>query len=274
MSFFSAENLSAGYSHNLILNNISFDVEKGSLTGILGANGSGKTTLLKAICGLLPHTGICCLNGKKLDGMPTRELSRICSYIPQRSGITVDIPVLDVVLMGFNPHLKLLEQPDAAMRARASEALSEVGLGGLEEKNYQHLSEGQKQLCILARTFIEDSLLLLLDEPESALDIRCRYRMLYTLKRWVKSGERTALVTLHDPTLALTVCDTLIFLDNGQVAGKCSTGYDSPEYLETLLRKIYGNVRLLSAALRDGKSRLALFYDEDALTSSITEQNN
>ena len=95
--------LCAGYGKESVLKNISFSLVAGQLTGILGANGCGKTTLLKAICGILPHGGSCVLDGIKLEDCSPRELARRCSYIPQRSGITIDISVLDVVLMGFNP---------------------------------------------------------------------------------------------------------------------------------------------------------------------------
>ena len=163
MSLFSAVNISAGYGGKNIVQNLSFSVEKGLLTGILGANGSGKTTLLKAICSILPHSGECCLNGKRLENLSARQLARCCSYIPQRSGISIDISALDVVLMGFNPWLGLLERPDRAMRSAARQVLEQVGLTGRENTNYLHLSEGQKQLCILARTLVADSQLLLLD---------------------------------------------------------------------------------------------------------------
>ena len=190
MSFFSAQGISAGYGGNNIIKDISFTVEAGCLTGILGANGSGKTTLLKAVCGILPHSGACTLDGKKLEALSPRELARHCGYIPQRSGISIDISALDVVLMGFNPRLGLLEHPNSAMQSAARAALGQVGLAGMENTNYLHLSEGQKQLCILARTLAAGSSLLLLDEPESALDFQFRHRTLETLRGWLSEGER------------------------------------------------------------------------------------
>ena len=142
MSFFSAEYITAGYGKSKIVKDVSFTVETGALVGLLGANGSGKTTLLKALCGILPHGGRCTLQGHTLEKLTARQLARLCSYIPQRSGISVDISVLEVVLMGYNPHLGLLQQPDSMMQEKAREALARVDLGGEEETNYLHLSEG------------------------------------------------------------------------------------------------------------------------------------
>lgn len=144
MSHLTVEGICAGYGRQSVLNGVSFQLADGCLMGILGASGSGKTTLLKAICGIVPHQGRCTLDGRVLEGLSARQLARQVSYIPQRSGITMDIPALDVVLMGFNPWLGLLERPTKAMVDAARQALAQVGLAGREEANYQHLSEGQK----------------------------------------------------------------------------------------------------------------------------------
>ena len=261
MSFFSANNISAGYGGTNILRNISFTVEKGKLTGILGANGSGKTTLLKAICGILPHSGACALDGLGLEALSPRELARRCGYIPQRSGISIDISALDVVLMGFNPRLGLLEHPSGAMKSAARQALEQVGLAGRESANYQHLSEGQKQLCILARTFVADSQLLLLDEPESALDFRFRYRMLSSIRSWLTEGDRCGVVALHDPTLALNFCDELLLLSGGALIGRICPGTDPLDKMEAMLENIYGNISLLRCQNRSGQEQLVMLKE-------------
>ena len=132
MSFFSVRGLSAGYGKKTVIENISFDIKEGEIAGLLGANGSGKTTLLKALCGILPHEGSCVLLGQPLEEMSPRQLAGLCSYIPQRSGISIDISALDVVLMGFHPRLGLLGRPSQKMRQKACEMLKLVGLGGRE----------------------------------------------------------------------------------------------------------------------------------------------
>ena len=161
-----------------VLQGVSFSVPvPGQLIGLLGVNGSGKTTLLKAAAGLLPHTGQCLLDGVPLESLSTRRLAQTVSYIPQQSGISVSLSAREVVLMGFNPRLGVLQSPTAAMRAAADEALRTVGLANKAGQDYLTLSGGEKQLCILARTIAEDAPLLLLDEPDSALDLANRSRM-------------------------------------------------------------------------------------------------
>lgn len=263
MSFFSVNGLRAGYGPRHVLEDISFDLNGGTVTGILGANGSGKTTLLKAICDILPHEGTCLLDGTVLEGLSSRSIAKLCSYIPQRSGITIDISVLDVVLMGFNPQLGLLQWPTELMRKTALHALEQVGLAGREEENYLHLSEGQKQLCILARTLVTQSKLLLLDEPESALDFRYRYRMFKILRSWVSEKKICAVATLHDPDLALNYCDRILLLQEGKLLGCLSPGEDDPEAMEALLRQVYGPVSLERILSRSGQPKLVMLKEED-----------
>lgn len=243
MSFLEVKNLSSGYGRKQILHSLSFSVESGTVLGILGANGCGKTTLLKTICGILPHGGSCSLDGQTIDSLPPRKLAQLCSYIPQRSGIGIDISALDVVLMGFNPRMGLLEYPGEVQKQAARQALAAAGLAGMEERNYQTLSEGQKQLCILARTLVSDARLLLLDEPESALDFGGRYRMLSHVRDWTTQN-RAALITLHDPQLALNCCDSLLLLQDGSICAILHPRSDSAETMEPPLTSLYGDLTL------------------------------
>lgn len=263
MSFFKVSSLCVGYGGQSILEDVSLSVESGCVMGILGANGSGKTTLLKGICGILPNKGSCMLDGTALEGLSARKLAQLCSYIPQRSGIAIDISALDVVLMGCNPRLGLLEQPNASMREEARQMLALVGLSGREEENYLHLSEGQKQLCMLARTLVTDSRLLLLDEPESALDFRFRYRMLAIIKDWVLQKRRAALVALHDPMLALNACDKLLLLQDGGATEILCPKSDSLAAMQQKLSKIYGPVSLMYCTDRQGKAHLVMLNEQE-----------
>ena len=261
MSFFSANHLSAGYGNGHVIQDVSFDLNPGCLMGIVCANGSGKSTLLKAICGILPHEGTCSLGDTQLERLSVRQLAQRCSYIPQRSGISIDISALDVVLMGFNPQLKLLEHPSKGMQTSALQALGQVGLAEKAHTNYLHLSEGQKQLCILARTLVSDCKLLLLDEPESALDFHFRHQTLALLQDWITSQTSSAIVTLHDPALALNFCDKLLLLLDGRVLDIIEPKTDALDKMERALNMVYGPISLQRCQARSGKEWLIMLRE-------------
>ena len=256
---FTVENLAVRLGDKNILQNVHFTIDTpGQLVGILGANGSGKTTLLRAVAGLLPHTGCCLMDGVPLESLSTRCLAQTVSYIPQQSGISVSMSAREAVLMGCNPRLGVLQSPTAAMCAAAEEALRTVGLADKAEQDYLTLSGGEKQLCILARTIAEDAPLLLLDEPDSALDLANRSRMTALLAQLVHTGGKTALVCLHDPALALDSCDILVVLQGGGVAAVLHPRTDPPAVLQAALAAVYGPLELLPVTDCRGRRRLAL----------------
>lgn len=261
-SFFQAEHISAGYGQKNVLHDVSLSAESGTLTCLLGANGCGKTTLIKSLAGQLQHQGHCMLQGEMQEDLSLRQRAQRISYIPQRSGITISLPVLDVVTMGFNPKLKLLEKPGKRQLAMARAALAETGMAAYEEQDYLTLSEGQKQLVILARLLIEETDLLLLDEPDSAMDFQNRHIMMRRIRDIIKGGGKAGILCLHDPMLALTYCDQIVLLKDGCCIGEIYPQSDAVEVMEPALRQIYGNVRVAEICQSAGKRHLTLIWEE------------
>lgn len=262
MTLLEVKNLAAGYGSKQVLKGVSFEVEPHCLMGILGANGSGKTTLLKSLCGITPSTGEISLMERNARKLSARELAKRCSYIPQRTGISIDLPVLDVVLMGFNPHLGLLEYPGADMKAAAADALRRVGLADRADSNFQTLSEGQKQLCILARTMLLETGVLLMDEPESALDFSGRYKILSLVRQWLAEREGAALVTLHDPQLALNTCDQLLLIRDGRAWATLCPQTDPIAETEEKISAIFGSLSIHRCTRRDGKTQFVMLKED------------
>ena len=262
MTLLEVNGLHAGYGRRQVLSDVHFSADSHEMIGILGANGCGKTTLLKALCGILPSQGAIRICGSELQSLRPRQLARLCRYIPQRSGITIDLSLTDVVLMGFNPQLGLLSYPDETMKRQAEAALETVGLADRRHTNFQALSEGQKQLCLLARTLLLERGVQLLDEPESALDLRERYRLLGLVRTWLQQREGCAVVTLHDPQLALNTCDRLLLMRNGSIADVISPAEDSLEQLQAALCGVFGALSLHRCRSRSGHEQLVLLKEE------------
>ena len=128
--------------------------------------------------------------------------------------------------------------------------------------NFQHLSEGQKQLVLLARTFAGKRKLLLLDEPESALDFRLRYQVMELLHEHVRKNQSSALVTLHDSSLALNYCDTLLVLSDSRHSGILEPAVTPVRKLELLLSEVYGPVSITVLSNRSGKRWLTMMKED------------
>lgn len=263
MSLMNIRNLTAGYGKENIVEDISFILESGEIIGVLGLNGSGKSTLIKAICNLLPHSGETVILDQALEKQKAKDIAKMISYIPQHSGITMDISVMDVVMMGFNARLKLLENPGKAMYEKAKEVLQKVGLWEKADNNYMLLSEGQKQLVILARALVSNGNVLVMDEPESALDFGVRSKMMEIARDWVREENRGGIVILHDTNLALNHCDKLILLKDKKISGIIDLKCDNIESIEEKLEKIYGNVSLIKAKGKRGKESLVMICDSE-----------
>ena len=251
---YEVKNISTSYGNKNILNNVSFEFEENRITALIGENGSGKTTLIKSLCNLLPHKGSLNYENFTISDLSVLELSKVISYIPQRSGIEIDIKVLDVVMMGFYNTLKLFESPDSKQIEKAVNALNLVGLGDRKDDSYQNLSIGQKQLCLLARSLVSNSRILMLDEPESALDFNWRYELFELLK----NQNKTVLIVLHDLSLALNYCDSIILLNKGTVIDTINPKSDSLSRIEEALNKIYNNVKISETF--DNKHRYLNIY--------------
>lgn len=263
-AYFEARNICAAYGEKLVIENLSFGAEKHSLTALIGANGCGKTTLIKSIANRIKHSGNAFLSGECLEALSVRNLAKKISYIPQKSGIDISIPVIDVVLMGFNPELKLLEQPTKEHRIKAISALKEVGLERYVEEDFQNLSAGEKQLVFLARTLIENTSLLLLDEPDSALDFNNRYSILKRIKELVSCQEKAGILCLHDPVLAMEFCEQLVLIKDGRCVSVLKPKEDSLEHMEAALKQIYGDVSLVRCKGKAGKEHLSLLWEDKA----------
>lgn len=273
--FLKIEGLTAGYDPKTVLHDISFSLAPATLNCILGPNGSGKSTLLRAIAQQLAHEGRCLLRGAALEDASARAVARKLSFVPQRSGIQLSLPILEVVRMGFNPWLGLLQSPNAAQTRRALRSLERVGLGERAQEDFQTLSEGQKQLVILARTLVEDAELILMDEPDSALDFENRYRMLNFMRGMLLPDSnirpRAALICLHDVNLALDFCDQLILLRKGRVIASLHPKIDSIEKMQSALRELYGDVFLQRVTDAAGRARLVMLVNVGEVGAAARE---
>jgi len=212
------ENVSFRYDEKLVLEAITFNMEKGQIIGILGPNGSGKTTLLRCIAGVLKlDGGTISINNKNVQNYKRKELAQILSVVPQIGSLTAGFTVFETVLMGRYPHLGLVHRESETDYQIVNSTLERVGLTHLVNRDTSELSGGEKQLVAIALGLAQEPKILCLDEPTLHLDINMQYKIMELSKEICRNKQISVIVVLHDLALAAQYCDRLVILKNGQV---------------------------------------------------------
>ncbi len=198
-----------------VFDGLSLDIPAGSVTAVLGPNGAGKSTLLHLILGILtPASGAILLGARPRSAYSRRELGRLVGLVAQDEYIPFSFTVLEYVLLGRAPYLRLLETPSAADVRVACETLGRVGAVGMVARAIQTLSGGERQLVMIARALAQRPRILLLDEPTSHLDLGNKGRVLQLVQQLANDGV-TVLFTTHEPDLAAAVADHLVLMRAG-----------------------------------------------------------
>lgn len=218
----------------VVLQNVDFQAEDGHFLAILGNNGAGKSTLLKCMNGILkPDAGSLLLDGEDLLTMPHRQVAQRVAFVAQTVAST-QMTVHDMVMLGRRPYMgwSFSREDNDIVHA----AMARLGLMDMRGRFLNQLSGGERQKVMLARALAQQPRLLLLDEPTSALDIRNQYQVLKIVGELCRTEGLTAVVVIHDLTLALRFCDRFLLMRDGQVY-RCG----GLEVLDkTALREVYG----------------------------------
>lgn len=192
---FAVRGLTVSYGQKPAVFSVDMDVPEGSMTAIIGPNGAGKSTLLKAALGLQPALA----GSATAFGRPVAEVRDRIAYVPQRASVDWDFPtrVIDVVEMGLYREVGLLGRFRPRHRAKATEALSRVGMTDFADRQIGQLSGGQQQRVFLARALAQGADLYLLDEPFAGVDAATERAIIAVLKELRAEG-RTVVAVHHD----------------------------------------------------------------------------
>ena len=203
-----------------ILTDVSLNVPEGKVTALLGPNGAGKSTLMKIMCGeLRPDSGNIQQNDKTLNDWEPHKLAQHRAVMPQKSSLTFDFKVIDVVLMGrtpFNQGWDTREDLELALKC-----LRDVECLHLKDRSFPTLSGGEQQRVNFARVLAQlesehQPKTLLLDEPVSSLDPEHQLKTLELARDRAKAGA-AVFVILHDLNMAAAYADNIAFLHQGEI---------------------------------------------------------
>ncbi|MFR8507085.1 MAG: ABC transporter ATP-binding protein [Peptoniphilus sp.] len=206
------KNISKSFGDNVILENFDFKVKKDEFLTILGPSGCGKTTILRLIGGFEePDEGQILFNGEDITNKEAYE--RRINTVFQKYALFPHMNVFDNIAFG----LKIKKMDKKVIKEKVKEVLKLVNLVGFENREIESLSGGQQQRIAIARALVNEPDVLLLDEPLGALDLKLRQAMQIELKRIQKSVGITFIYVTHDQEEALSMSDTVVVLNNGEI---------------------------------------------------------
>lgn len=237
----SIEGLSARLGNKDVLTAVDLELEQGEWLNVIGANGAGKTTLLRCILGSVAYKGRIEVTGLGEDGALSR--ARMIAYVPQVPVIPPGMTVIDYVLLGRTPHRGAFAADSEHDLSVAANVLGRLDLHGFSGREVNTLSGGERQRVVMARALAQQTPILLLDEPTTALDLGHQQDVLNLIDDLRHERSLTVLATLHDLTLAARYGERIAVLAGGEVA---TTGKPREVLTAALIAEHFrANVRII-----------------------------
>lgn len=231
------KNLSFQYEKNTpVLDQLSLCIEENTMNAILGANGSGKSTLLDCLVGVNKgYSGEIVIDKRLLETYTYRDFAKQVAYISQSTVINIDYSVRDFILFGRTPYLNIGQSLSKEDYEKCETHAKMLGIEYLLNKSITKISGGERQLCYICRALVQESKILIFDEPLSALDFGNQNKLLRIFSELIRSG-KTIIFTTHNPNQVLDLNCNVIVMNEKHIV---SIGKASEVITEDLLKKVY-----------------------------------
>ncbi len=252
------KNLQFAYKEEIVLNDISFKINKGETVGLLGSNGSGKSTLLKCLSNILrPSSGSINILGRELRSFKRDTIARHICYAAQISQ-DFGFNVFESILLGRGPYYRFT--PSDRDFEVVEELIHLMGLEKLAHRDVTRLSGGEYQKVMLARAIAQEPDLLLLDEPTNHLDVKNQIEVMNIFSHLVKVHGITSIISLHDINMAFRYVDKIMLLKDKKIFF-----YDNKDKLTAEhLRAIY-DIDFALKQINDAKYCIIMPTDQESL---------
>ena len=263
------KNVTKSFGDNVILKDFDFKVKKDEFLTILGPSGCGKTTILRLIGGFEePDEGKILFNGEDITNKEPYE--RKINTVFQKYALFPHMNVYDNIAFGLN--IKKMDKN--LIKEKVKEVLKLVNLSGFENREIESLSGGQQQRIAIARALVNEPEVLLLDEPLGALDLKLRQAMQIELKRIQKSVGITFIYVTHDQEEALSMSDTVVVLNDGEIQQMDSplNIYNEPK--NAFVADFIGESNIIEAKMLEDYKVRFLDYDFPCVDSGFNKMEN
>ncbi|NME81629.1 ATP-binding cassette domain-containing protein [Clostridium sp. SM-530-WT-3G] len=241
------KNLTKKYGNKTVVDNVSFNIEKGKITSFIGPNGAGKSTVLSMISRIMDKdNGTVTINGTELEKWNDTELAKKLSILKQSNNINVRLTIREIVSFGRYPYCEgRLKEEDIKY---VDEAIAYMELTDIQDRYLDELSGGQRQRAYIAMVLAQNTEYVFLDEPLNNLDMKHSVSMMKVFRRLVDELNKTVVIVMHDINFASVYSDNIVILKNGKLAKNDTTeNIINKETLEDIyeinfdIREINGN---------------------------------
>ena len=230
--------LDVGHGSRPLVRDVCLDVRPGQVVALIGPNGSGKTTILRTVARQLRALGgVVELFGRPIGEVPDQERARTMSVMLTGRPHTELLTCRDVVEAGRHPFTGRLGVLGARDHDAVRAAMEATGVAGLADRDFAHVSDGQRQRVLLARALCQEPRVLLLDEPTSYLDIRSQLDMLRLLRSEARERGIAVVASLHEIDLAQKAADHVACIRDGRVMFQ---GAPEEVFTEERMAQLYG----------------------------------
>ncbi len=218
------------------LKGVDLEFGKGLLIGLIGPNGCGKSTMMKCISRVHEQTsGTIEVDGKDVSSMKAAEVAKLVASVPAEAGQTFGISVMDMVMLGRYPFVDRIWWEDPEDERVAKEAMRTFGIYELRRKQVALCSSGERQRALIAKAYVQEPKLMLVDEPTSHLDMKYKLQVMEYLQKMARS-DMTVMVAEHDISLMARYCDVCVIMKRGEVV---AVGDPKEIITEKLIRDVY-----------------------------------
>ena len=217
--YFRTRQLTVGYDGKPLISDIQIDIEKGEIVTLVGPNGSGKSTILKSITRQLKLLGgEVYIAGDELRRLSYRDLStRLAVVLTERMKPEL-MTCRDIVATGRYPYTGRLGILSAEDERQVDAAMQAVHAADIAERDFNAISDGQRQRILLARAICQQPELIILDEPTSFLDVRHKLQLLSILRDMARKNGITVIMSLHEIDLAQKISDKIVCVRGDRIA--------------------------------------------------------
>ncbi|MBN2779030.1 MAG: ABC transporter ATP-binding protein [Bacteroidales bacterium] len=196
------QDLNIGYKKALT-NKIDLEAGENDFICIIGRNGTGKSTLLNTIAGVIkPISGKCYIAGNEISQIKNIQISQIVSYVPSKQEYLSNLKVIELVSLGRSPYTNIFDKKTEKDNKIISNYLDELEITHLAEKNLYSISDGERQRAMICRAFVQETPIILLDEPTSFLDYYSKNKLLQKLSELATKNDKCIIFSSHDLEIA------------------------------------------------------------------------